>query len=263
MAMPMITVSDGTTLNYRIDGDEGLPPVLLSNSLGSTLDMWEPQIPALTDHFRVIRYDNRGHGNSDVPEGPYTIERIARDAKELLEKLNHGPIAFCGLSLGGMVGMWLLANAPQLLSRAVIANSSAYFGQPELWNQRLAMVRNDGMQVVAEGTIQRWLTKDFMDKDPIETAKLIAMIADTPPDGYIAAATAVRDVDLRADLAKITLPVLVISGALDPSTPPVMAEAIADGIANARLAILDAAHLSNVERADEFDRLIINFLSHT
>ena len=122
------------------------------------------------------------------------------------------------------------------------------------------MVESEGMQVVAEATIQRWLTKEFMDKEPIETAKLISMIADTPPAGYIAAAMAVRDVDLRNDLAKINLPVLVIAGALDPSTPPVMAEAIADGIPNARLAILDAEHLSNIEKADEFDQLIINFL---
>jgi len=258
--MPKITMSDGCALHYRFDGDESRPILLLSNSLGSTLAMWEPQLAAFGQHFRILRYDNRGHGGSDAPDGPYTIERISLDAKELLEGLELGPVGFCGLSLGGMVGMWLAANAPECLTRAVFANTSAYFGQPEMWNQRLALVESEGIQVVAEGTIQRWLTRDFMDQHPAETAELTAMIADTPPAGYMAAAAGVRDVDLREALPRIGVPSLVIAGALDPSTPPAMAEAIADAIPNARLAILDSAHLSNVEKAEEFNRLILNFL---
>jgi 3-oxoadipate enol-lactonase len=160
-----------------------------------------------------------------------------------------------------MVGMWLAANAPQLVKRAVFANTSAYFGQPEVWNQRIAQVETEGMQAAAEGTIQRWLTKDFMNNDPAATAKMLAMIAGIPPEGYIAAAAAVRDMDLRGSLAKIACPVLVIAGALDPSTPPAMGEAIVDGISNARLAILDCEHLSNVEKADEFNSLVARFLA--
>ncbi len=259
--MPMLTMSDGCALHYRFDGESSRPVLMFSNSLGATIDMWDTQVPALTEHFHVLRYDNRGHGASDVPEGPYTIERIARDAKELIEGLQIGPVAFCGLSLGGMVGMWLGANAPELLKRAVLANTSAHIGQPELWNQRMALVQNEGMQAAAEGVIQRWLTKDFMENDPATTAKMLAMIAGIPPSGYLAATAAVRDMDLRDSLESISVPVLVIAGALDPATPPVMAEAIVEKIPDARLAILDAAHLSNIEKADEFNNLIVSFLA--
>jgi 3-oxoadipate enol-lactonase len=260
--MPALTTSDGCALNYRFDGEEGRPTVVLSNSLGSTMEMWESQIAALTQHFRVLRYDNRGHGGSSVPEGPYTIERIARDAKELIEGLNVAPVGYCGLSLGGMVGMWLCANAPELITRAVLANTSSHFGQPDIWNQRMTLIQNEGVAAAAEGVIQRWLTKDFMDQHPDLTAKLLAMITSTPKVGYLAAAAAVRDVDLRDSLPRINVPVLVIAGALDPATPPAMAEAIEDGIPSARLAILDAAHLSNIEKADEFNNLVISFLSN-
>lgn len=259
--MPTFMTSDGCALNYRFDGEDGRPLLLLSNSLGSTMAMWDPQIEALTQHFRVLRYDNRGHGESAVPPGPYTVERIARDAKDLIEGLSLAPVLYCGLSLGGMVGMWLCQNAPQLLSRVVLCNTTAYFGQPEMWDQRLAMIDNQGMQAVAEATIQRWLTPDFMAQNPDIAARCVAMIAATPKDGYKAAAMTVRDVDLRAGLPGISLPVLVIAGALDPSTPPAMGEAIADAIPNARLAILDAEHLSNIERADEFNKLVVRFLT--
>jgi 3-oxoadipate enol-lactonase len=259
--MPTIMTSDGCALSYRFDGEDGRPTLLLSNSLGATLEMWDPQVPALTQHFWLLRYDNRGHGGSAVPPAPYTVERIALDAKELIEALNVAPVLYCGLSMGGMVGMWLSQNVPHLLSRVVLANTSAYFGQPEMWNQRIAMIDSEGMQAVANGVIQRWLTKDFMDQHPEATAGYVAMIASTPPEGYKAAAAAVRDVDLRSGLAGISLPVLVIAGALDPATPPAMGEAIAEAIPGAKLAILDAAHLSNIEKAEEFNKLVIRFLT--
>jgi 3-oxoadipate enol-lactonase len=234
---------------------------MFSNSLGATLEMWEPQAEALAGRFRLLRYDNRGHGASDVPAGPYSLERIARDAGELIEGLRLAPVYFCGLSLGGMAGQWLAANAPGLLSRAVLANTSCYVGQPEVWNQRITLIQQEGMNAAASGIIQRWLTRDFIDAEPIETARLLAMVAGIPPVGYIAAAKAVRDMDLRPDLARIRIPVLVIAGARDPATPPAMAEAIAGGIANARLAILDTAHLSNIENPREFNTLLANFLA--
>jgi 3-oxoadipate enol-lactonase len=258
--MNTISMSDGCGINYRFDGEADRPVLLLSNSLSSTLDMWEPQIPVLTEHFRVLRYDNRGHGGSDVAPGPYTMERMSRDAKELIEQLGVGPAAFCGLSMGGMVGMWLAANAPELLTRAVFANTSAYFGMPDVWNQRIAAVEAGGMQVAAETTIQRWLTQEFMDQNPEIARTVFDMIANNPVAGYIAAATGVRDVDLREQLPGIKIPSLVIAGALDPSTPPAMGEAIVEAIPNARLAILDSMHLSNIEKADEFNRLVTSFL---
>ena len=258
--MPMLPMSDGTALHYRFDGDASRPVLMFSNSLGSTLDMWDLQMPALTQHFRVLRYDNRGHGASDVPAGPYSIERIGRDARELIEGLKLRSVVFCGLSLGGMVGMWLGTNAPNLVTRAVLANTSAYFGQPEMWNQRIALVEAEGMNAAAGGIIQRWLTADFIERNPALTAKVLAMVAGIPPSGYTAMAAALREMDLRAGLAAINMPVLVIAGALDPATPPAMGEAIADAIPGARLAILNAAHMSNIEFAEEFNGLLLTFL---
>jgi 3-oxoadipate enol-lactonase len=260
IAMPMMPMSDGTALHYRFDGDASRPVLMLSNSLGSTLDMWDLQMPALIEHFRVLRYDNRGHGASDVPIGPYTVERIGRDAQDLIENLKLPPVAFCGLSLGGMVGIWLGANAPHLVTRAVLANTSAYIGQPDMWNQRIALVEAEGMHAAAGGVIQRWLTADFIERNPALTAKVLAMVAGIPPSGWTAMAAAVRDMDQRASLVSITMPVLVIAGAVDGGTPPAMAEAIADGIPGARLAILDAAHLSNIELPEEFTKLMLSFL---
>jgi 3-oxoadipate enol-lactonase len=233
---------------------------MLSNSLGSTLDMWDLQMAALTEHFQVLRYDNRGHGASDVPAGPYSMARIGRDAQELIGGLKLPPVVFCGLSLGGMVGIWLGINAPHLVTRAVLANTSAHIGQPDIWNQRIALIEAEGMHAAAGGIIQRWLTPEFIERHPALTAKMLAMLAGIPPKGYTATAVAVRDMDQRAALPTITMPVLVIAGALDPATPPAMGEAIANSIPGARLAILNAAHLSNVELPDEFNKLLVTFL---
>jgi 3-oxoadipate enol-lactonase len=261
--MPMISMSDGCALHYRFDGDDSRPVLMFSNSLGTTHEMWDPQIKALTAHFRVLRYDNRGHGASDVPDGPYTVARMGRDAQELIEGLKLPSVAFCGLSLGGMVGLWLGGNAPYLVTRAVLANTSAHIGQPEVWNQRIKLIENEGMNAAASGIIQRWLTKEFMDENPAMTAKMLAMVAGIPPAGYIAAAKAVRDMDLRPSLPEIRTPALIIAGARDPATPPAMGEEIAHGIANARLAILDTAHLSNIEKPEEFSSLVANFLAQS
>jgi 3-oxoadipate enol-lactonase len=188
------------------------------------------------------------------------MARVGRDAQELIEGLGLGKVTWCGLSLGGMVGMWLGVNAPQLVSRAVLANTSAHIGQPQIWNERIALIENEGMQAAASGIIQRWLTPEFMEQNPAMTAKILAMVAGIPPSGYAAMAAAVRDMDQRADLAAINMPVLVIAGSLDPATPPAMAEAMVEALPDARLAILEAAHLSNIEQADEFSRLIVAFL---
>lgn len=257
--MPFMTASDGCSLHYRFDGEEDRPVVMLSNSLGSTLAMWEPQMASLTERYRVLRYDNRGHGQSDAPEGPYSLERVATDARELITGLGLGPVLWCGLSMGGMVGMWLGANAAHVLKRAVLANTSPLIGPPDVWNQRIAMAENEGMEVIGNTVVQRWLTPPFAEAHPDIRAKLAAMIASTPIRGYIAAAAAVRDMDLRASLSRITVPALVIAGSQDPSTPAAMGEQIANGIPGARLAILEAAHLSNIEQAEGFNRLLRDF----
>ena len=164
--MKSIAMSDGCKINYRFDGQDDAPVLLFSNALSSTLDMWEPQIAELSKQFRVLRYDHRGHGASDLPPGPYTIDRLGQDARELIEGLGVAPVAFCGLSMGGMVGMWLAANAPQLLTRAVFANTTAYFSSPDIWDQRIADIEAGGMRSAAEATMERWLTRDFRETHP-------------------------------------------------------------------------------------------------
>jgi 3-oxoadipate enol-lactonase len=257
--MPFMSASDGCSIHYRFDGEEGAPVVMLSNSLGSDLSMWEPQMDALTQRYRVLRYDNRGHGQSDVPAGPYTLERIATDARELIAELGLGSVLWCGVSLGGIVGMWLGANAGYYLKRAVYANTSPLIGPPDIWNQRIAAIQADGMEAFAAAGVTRWLTPDFAAAHPEIRDRLRDMIARTSPEGYINTASAIRDADLRASLAKIAMPVLVIAGSDDPATPVAMGEQIHEGVPGARFAILEAAHLSNWERTEEFNRLILNF----
>jgi 3-oxoadipate enol-lactonase len=233
--------------------------VMLSNSLGSNTSMWEPQMAALTERYRVLRYDNRGHGQSEVPAGPYSIERIATDARELIGELGLGSVLWCGVSLGGMVGMWLGANAPYYLKRAVLANTSPHFGGPDVWNQRIAAIQEQGMDAFSKVGVTRWLTPDFAAANRDIEEKLATMIASTRQDGYIATAQGIRDMDLRPLLPNISIPVLVIAGSADPATPYAMGEQIHSGVPGARFAILEAAHLSNWEQPQEFNRLIVNF----
>ena len=164
--MPHITTGDGTRIFYQFDGEEGLPVLLLSNSLGTTLEMWDPQMRGAHGHYRVLRYDSRGHGRSDAPEGPYEIARLGRDAVELLDALDIETVRFCGLSKGGMVGMWLGVHEPDRIERLVLANTSAYIGAPEVWNARIETVQRDGMAAIVPGVIERWFTPRFQKAEP-------------------------------------------------------------------------------------------------
>lgn len=259
--MPMMRMSDGCALEYRLDGEDDRPVLMFSNSHGFTLEMWDPQIPAMTRHFRVLRYNNRDHGASDnSPDGPLTIEQIARDARDLIEGLKLPTVAFCGLSIGGMVGMWLAVNAAPLLSRIVLANTSAYLGTAPPLKQRIALIEKEGMEVVKGDIIQRSLSQEFRDNNPVMTEKITAMIEGMSPTGYIAGGHAVLDMDQRAYLSEIRTPALVIAGNNDTATPRAMGQAIAEDITGARFAALDAAHLSNIECADAFNHLILDFL---
>ena len=257
--MPFMTASDGCSVHYRLEGEDGRPVVVLSNSLGARLEMWEPQIASLIERYRVLLYDNRGHGQSDVPPAPYTLERIATDARELIAELGLDPVLWCGVSLGGMVGMWLAANAPHTLKRAVLANTTARVGSPEMYNQRIAIAETEGMEDVAKVAVRLCLTPGFAAEHPKINERLTRMIAETPTQGYIGAASAVRDMDLRDSLSRIAIPVLVIAGSQDLALPCSMGEQIASSVVGARFAILEAAHLSNVEQPEEFNRLVRNF----
>lgn len=247
-------------LHYEVAGPEDAPLLVLSNSLGTTMDMWLPQMPAFLEHFRVLRYDTRGHGQSSVTQGPYTIAQLGADVVALLDHLHIERAHFCGLSMGGMTGIWLGVHAAQRIDRLVLCNTSAAIGVPEVWNARIAKVRQEGMDAIVDNVMSRWFTADFLAHAPAQVARVKAMLRNTSPHGYVANCAAVRDMDQRALLSAITAPTLVIGGKHDQATPPEHGELIARGIARARYAELNAAHLSNWETAQAFTQQVINFL---
>ena len=259
--MPIVDTGNGT-LHYQIEGDSEAPVLVLSNSLGTTLDMWSPQMPALLEHFRVLRYDTRGHGQSEVTPGAYTIAQLGADVVSLLDHLKITRAHFCGLSMGGMTGMWLGIHASARIDKLVLCNTSAAIGVPEMWNARIAQVQQDGMQSVIPAVLQRWFTDDFLSHAPTQVERVKAMLAATSIEGYVANCAAVRDMDQRAELGRIKRPTLVIAGRHDTSTPPEHGEFIAKAITGARYVELNAAHLSNWEVAQSFTQHLLDFLIH-
>ena len=259
MTFPMIDVG-GARLRYRIDGDRAAPPLVLSNSLGTDLSMWDPQMPELAQRFRVVRYDTRGHGQSDVTSGPYRIEQLARDVLGLLDALGIERADFCGLSMGGMIGMWLGVHAGYRITRLVLANTSAHMPPPEMWNTRIEKVREGGMDAIVPAVLERWFTPQFIARDPAAVAATGGMLQRIVPEGYIAACCAVRDMDQRADITEITRPTLVIAGTHDAATPSSHARLLVDSIAGAQYVELAASHLSNVEAAPQFNQALLDFL---
>jgi 3-oxoadipate enol-lactonase len=256
-----IETGDGCRIAYRFDGPADAPVLLLSNSLGTTMEMWEPQKAAFAEHFRVLRYDMRGHGGSDAPAGAYSLDRLGRDAIELLDALGIGQVDFCGLSLGGMVGQWLAIRAPERLRRIVLANSSAFMGPPSAWDARVRLVREQGIAAVAAASVERWFTPGFVADAGAAVDQISEMLLANRVDGYAGCCAAIRDMDLRRLGSLITVPTLVIGGDADPATPAAHSEALAAPIAGAELMFLSAAHLSNVEQPEAFTRAVLFFLS--
>ena len=244
----------------RVDGPAEAPVLVLSNSLGTHLAMWDAQRAALTARYRVLRYDTRGHGASTVTPGPYSIDQLGRDVLVLLDALKIRRAHFCGLSLGGMTGMWLAVHAPERIAKLVLASTTARIGAPEAYNQRIATVRSGGMAAVAEGVLERWFTADFRARAPAAVAPFRDMLIATPPEGYASCCAAVRDMDQREAIGGVRHPTLVIAGTHDVATPPADGRAIAERIRGARYVELDAAHISNVEAADRFTAEVLGFL---
>lgn len=247
-------------LHYELAGPEHAPVLVLSNSLGTTMDMWLPQMPALLEHFRVLRYDTRGHGQSEVTPGPYSISQLGTDVLALMDHLKIKRAHFCGLSMGGMTGIWLGANAPERIDRLVLCNTSAAIGVPEVWNTRIAKVLQDGVVSIIDNVMERWFTQDFLKHAPTQVDRVKNMLRNTSPQGYVANCAAVRDMDQRAALAQINVPTLVMGGKHDQATPPEHGELIARAIPGARYVELNAAHLSNWETAQAFTQQVVDFL---
>src|SRR3954464_758639 len=259
--MPMIDAGDGCLLNVSIEGRDSGPTLMLSNSLGCTLEMWEPQMAALTKQFRVIRYDRRGHGKSSVPAGPYSMQRFGRDVLAILDDLNIARTHWCGLSMGGMVGQWLGANAPERFDRIVLSNTACYYPDPTNWLNRIKAVKEGGIAAVADTVIAGWLTADFREREPEITARMKAMLKASSQIGYVACCEALSTLDQRALLPRVKSPTLVIAGRQDPATPVAAGEFIRSQIPGAGMTLLDAAHISNVEQPQAFADAVIAFLT--
>jgi 3-oxoadipate enol-lactonase len=253
---------DGANIHCRFDGAVDAPVLVLSNSLGTDLTMWEPQIAALARKFRVVRYDTRGHGTSAVTPGPYAIDRLGRDVVGLLDHLEIERAHFCGLSLGGMTGIWLGIHAPDRLRRLVLANTSAHIGSPDTYNARIAKVRTSGMSAVSQAVVERWFTPAFIAKYPDRIAAMRQMMERAPADGYTACCAAVRDMDQREAVAAITAPTLIVAGTHDIATPAADGRLLAERIEGSTYTELDAAHLSNIEAAQAFTAALLAFLDN-
>jgi 3-oxoadipate enol-lactonase len=248
-------------LHSEISGPEGAPVLVLGGSLGSTLKMWDGQL-ALAERLRLVRHDHRGHGGSPIPPAPYEIEDLGRDVLALLDALELERVSYCGLSIGGMVGMWLAANAPERIDRLVLICTSAQL-PPEPWAERAATVREAGsLEVIADAVVARWLTPDYAAAHPELVAELRAMLVANDPEGYAACCGAIERMDLRDQLPRISAPTLVISGAQDEAIPPEHQRLIADSIPGARLETIDpGAHIAPVEQPARVNELIAAHLA--
>jgi 3-oxoadipate enol-lactonase len=251
----------GGALHYRLDGPEAAPVLVLSNSLGTSLAMWEPQLPALTRGLRVLRYDSRGHGGSPVAAHSYDLAQLGADVVGLLDALAIPRAHFCGLSMGGMVGMWLGVHAASRVDRLVLCNTAPCIGTAELWNTRIARVRAEGLGAIADSVLERWYTPAFRERAPDALARTRALLLATPDEGYAMACAAIRDADLWPEIAAIRAPTLVIAGAHDPATTAADGRRLAQRIPGARYVELDAAHLSNVEAEAAFTGALTDFLA--
>jgi len=257
--MPFAEVN-GARIHYRFDGPEKAPVLVLCNSLGTDLTMWDPQVPAFTRELRVLRYDRRGHGASAVTPGPYTIEQLGGDALGLLDALALDRVRYCGLSLGGMTGMWLGTHAGKRIEKLVLCNTAAQVGSPDPWNARIEAVRKGGMGAIESGVVARWFTPGFLERPTPMLGKMREVLLQLSPEGYVACCAAVRDMDQRESIARIAAPTMVIAGTHDAATPPAAGQFIAKQIPGARYVELDAAHISNVEAADRFTESVLGFV---
>jgi 3-oxoadipate enol-lactonase len=240
--MPTIKTDDGCPIHVEVAGSEGQPALMLSNSLGTNLHMWDDQAPEFAKHFRLIRYDRRGHGGS------------------VLDALKIAKTNWCWLSMGGMVGQWLGANAPDRVEKLILSNCTDYYPDKGPWNDRIKTITEKGLGHIVSANMERWFTKGFRDKHPEVIARFTEMFLATKLDGYIACGMAVRDMDHRALLPKIKAPTLIIAGRQDAATTLAMAESMRERIPGAKVAVMDAAHISNAEQPQAYTETVLNFL---
>lgn len=255
------TAGDGARIAYRFDGDAGKPVLVLSNSIGTTLSMWDGEVEALGRHFHVLRYDTRGHGGSGVTPGAYSMDRLGRDVIELLDALKIERAHFLGLSLGGFIGQWLGVHAPERIDRLVLANTSSWLGPARVFDERIVgVLAAPDMKETAEGFLRNWFPERLLTENGPVVQAFRQVLLEIDPRGLAGALAAVRDADLRRPIALIERPTLVIAGEFDPVTAASHGELIAATVPGARLLTLPAVHLTNVEFSKEFVGAVVDFL---
>jgi len=254
-------IHDDVKLNYEVAGNPDKPWLFFSHSLGTNLSMWDPQLATFSSSFALLRFDHRGHGQSSARPGDYTVESLAEDVLALADHVGAERFHFCGLSLGGLIGQWLGLYAPERLGKLVLCNTAARIGSAEGWTERMRVVESDGITAIVESGLQRWFTPQFICQHPDIAERFRSMILSTVSEGYVAHCAALRDTDFQSRIHAVPVPVLVVCGRYDPVTTVAEANFLVDSIADARILQLDAAHLSNVEQADEFNRTVAQFLA--
>lgn len=251
----------GENFNIGLEGDEDKAVLALAHQLGGSLAVWEPLMPALLEHFRVLRWDSRGHGASVANEGPYSVAGLARDAIAIFDALGIEKAHWVGLSMGAIIGQAALIAAPERIGRAVLANTAAKLGTPEIWNARIEAARRGGLEAMAGAVAARWFTPEFRVAEPATVEAILIILRETPPLGYAAACAALRDCDQREAIRSIRNKVLAIVGRYDPSAPPELGAFVAGAIKGARLATLESSHISPLEQTGAFAEAVIDFLT--
>ena len=247
-------------VHYELSGAAGAPVVVLSCSLGTDMSMWDPQLPALERSFRVLRYDLRGHGSSPAPPGPYSIADLGGDVIALLDRVGVERAHLCGVSIGGMTGIWLAAHAPARIDRVVLCCTSAFLDPEGTYRDRAALVRESGLEQLADAALERWFTPPFRAANPALMDHMRGCLVSARAEGYAGCCEALAAMDLRGALSVIAAPALVISGEHDPATPAAHGRLIADGIRGARFELVGAAHLASIEQAECVNELILSHL---
>jgi 3-oxoadipate enol-lactonase len=248
-------------VHHRIDGDEGAPALVLAHSLGATLQMWDPQIAELGRHFRVVRYDLRGHGRSPAPEGTCDMADLGADLIDLLDRSGIERAHLCGLSIGAMIVLWVAAHHPARVGRLVACCAASHFVPASSWAERAALVRAHGTSYIADAVLARWFTPEYVARHPARIAALRATFAATSRHGYAACCDALERMDLRPDLGAISAPTLLIAASRDPATPPERSFEIAGATADCRVEVVEGgAHLVNVEKPERVTQLILSHL---
>lgn len=246
--------------NYKLQGTPNSPVLIFSNSLGSEMLMWDELVPFLLPYFRVLQYDTRGHGGSEITPEPYNIALLGQDVIDLLNELKIDEAYFCGLSMGGLIGQWLGIHYPNRIKKLIVSNTGAKIGNDERWNGRIETIKANGMQAIVDDTMERWFTESFRDHNPQRVAETKAMFLRSDILGYSNCCAAIRDADFRESLSQVSVETLVITGDEDPVTNVAQAEFIAENIPNVRLKVLHARHLASTELPEEYAQVLIDFI---